>query len=113
MKFVGIALLLCSITALGQTAKVIALSPEDAKEAKSLYAQQAEIEKRIDMFRLQISDTYLRNYEKKNPYVFSPKPGWDAGFLFSEDFKYIVPRPAPIVAIGDGGLTWSTSEALR
>jgi hypothetical protein len=61
-----------------QTAKVIALSPEDAKQVKSLQDQEAVLQQKILALHAQIRDRYV-------------KTAWYGDFLYSEDFKYIVP----------------------
>lgn len=53
-----------------QSAKVIALSPADAKEAKDLYAQRDAINKRIDDLQKKVTDKYLSD-EKPGPGGFS------------------------------------------
>ncbi len=117
MKSLVVVLLLAgfSLSALGQTAKVIQLSPEDAAQAKSLYAQQAAIQKKIDALNDKITTQYTSEAVPEGnciataygSWVFSGpcsgmgaptssvKPGWENGFEFSEDFKFIVPKPIP------------------
>jgi hypothetical protein len=91
-----------------QTAKVIALSPEDAELAKSLYNQKTALEKKIADFQDGIKKHYLVEVDKTSSgYCWLGKPcpsyrdGWGFGeFEFSEDFKFIVPKsvpPAPIL----------------
>lgn len=112
-----------------QTAKVIALSPEDAAQAKSLYEQKAAIEKKIVDFQAKIDDKYtmvVHNYptsacitgmsvthkdgteenlyvppcvplkvtpeQEKASHVREHEFGWQYGFEFSEDYKFIVPK---------------------
>lgn len=55
-----------SVAAHAQSAKVIALSPADAKEAKDLYAQRDAINKRIDDLHQKVTDKYLSD-EKPGP----------------------------------------------
>ena len=80
------------IPTFGQTAKVVALTPEDAAKAKALYAEQARVEENIAQLRDRISMVYL-------------DPGWFTGFEFSEDFKYIVPASQPLPSVTNG-YTW-------
>lgn len=94
MKAVALFLILAASPLIGQTAKVIALSPEDAAEAKTLYTQKAEIEKRI----INLTDTIQHKYlalvpphEGLNGFRHF-KDGWSIGFEFSEDYKFIVPK---------------------
>lgn len=107
-----------------QTAKVIALSPEDAAQVKSLYEQKAAIEKQLADLQKKIADKYTMVYhdyptsaclqicpngvcpntpctdfpkvteeEKKAAHVRERAFGWEGGFEFSEDYKFIVPKP--------------------
>jgi hypothetical protein len=87
-----------------QTAKVIQLSESDAAEAKSLYAQQKEIEAKIADLRYRITKNYLTasKEEEGHTNTYSDprgggwvwvKEGWGGGnYDFSEDFKFIVPH---------------------
>jgi hypothetical protein len=113
-----------SLTIHAQTAKVIALSPEDAAQAKSLYEQKAALEKKIADFQAKIDDKYTMVYhdyptsaciqlcpngvcpktpctdfpkvseeDKKRAHVREHEFGWVGGFEFSDDYKFIVPKP--------------------
>ena len=75
----------------GQTAKVIQLSPEDAKQAATLYAKKADIEKQIDALHVEITQKYIS--KEQGWLVFSSNP-WSNGFEYSDDFKFIVPKGA-------------------
>lgn len=95
--------------AFSQTAKVIALSPEDAKQAESLYQQKKDIEDKIAKLEDLVKNKYLIEgvplymgcvfIEIANPYPnqtnlhYCRLAGWEGGFQFSEDFKFIVPKP--------------------
>lgn len=87
MKFIYliVILLLTASVVQAQTAKVIVLNSNDAEKAKSLYAQKTAIEKQIDEFTKTVTNTYLMNGK-------DVKDGWANGFMFSEDFKSIVPN---------------------
>lgn len=80
MKFIGsigIALLVLTFPLAAQTAKVIALSPADAAEAKDLYAQRDAILKKIDDLHQKIADKYLSDVK--------PGPGglFSGGYIVS------------------------------
>lgn len=62
---IAVALLMGAISLNAQTAKVIALSPEDAARTKDLYAQRDAINKKIEDNQQRII----------NKYLMEPKPG--------------------------------------
>lgn len=150
MKLFFIVLLLVPFSAAGQTAKVIQLDPADAAQAKSLYAQQQEINKKLADFTEQMRIKYTtvddKSQDRGNVIVASPitgitwgcfqsgssltfngsgqmqkskdddaayakcekdlaaeqakqpplryyRMGWSDGFVYSEDFRFIVPAP--------------------
>jgi len=104
MNKIVIAVLLCSITAAGftQTAKVIALSPEDAKQAKALDDEQKALNVKKEAFESHIRSQYLlRPHAQCFNGDFMDSKGrcsevmWGWGFIYSDDFKYIVPKPEP------------------
>lgn len=98
-----------------QTAKVIVLSPADAAEAKRLYAEKANVEKKIAELQARIRDAYIgvpviqegnpKRYvcpkDSDSTVIWGPtggpvrceRNGWNYGFEYSDDFKYIVPVP--------------------
>jgi hypothetical protein len=114
-------LLFSSITCYAQSAKVIALSESDASSIASLYKQKQDIQNKIDKLKIEIGNKYTKTddyysstgcfsvngsgqlslttceqpkltqgQEEQNK-VYIPKVGWENGFEFSEDFKFIVP----------------------
>jgi hypothetical protein len=69
MKWIGtlfVVLFALSLPAYAQTAKVIALSPADAAEAKDLYAQRDAINKKIADLQTKVTTKYLME-EKPGP----------------------------------------------
>lgn len=68
MKYIGVLLILFALTfpINAQSAKVIALSPEMAKEAKALYEQRDLINRRIEELRKNVENLYLMD-EKPGP----------------------------------------------
>ena len=66
-----------------QTAKVIALTPEEARQAKSLTEQKAEIERKMKALEVSVRKTHH----------LADRGGWGMGFIYSEDFLFIVPGP--------------------
>ena len=91
-----------------QTAKVIALSPEDAKARAALEAQRVEIENKIEALDEAIRMRYTTVGEKDPEAssvqslvglssLFDNGPsryyrrGWEHGVNYTEDFKFIVP----------------------
>ncbi len=103
MKFIAIAILGLSMAASAQTAKVIQLSSEDAKQAKMLHDQQEAIAKKIADFDQAVRAKYLtapkedeghtQTYSLNDKWIWV-KSGWGSGsFQYSEDFRFIVPIP--------------------
>jgi hypothetical protein len=104
------ATLLFPIVMAAQTAKVQALTPFEAAEAKSLYQQKSDLDKRITNFRDSLVKEYIETKDPKQAAgssyawfsssgsgVFYYRAGWNNdSFLFSDDFKYIVPAPTPV-----------------
>lgn len=86
-----------------QTAKVIALTPEDAKTAASLDEQQKQLEGKRAAFHAYIVLMYLDSQHAshvqcqaswksgKSCQLIPTLKGWESGFEFSDDWKYIVP----------------------
>lgn len=70
MKYLGLLLTAVSLASHAQTARVIALSPEVAGEAKALYEQRDAINKRIDDLRRKVETLYLME-EKPGPDPFT------------------------------------------
>jgi hypothetical protein len=101
-----------------QTAKVITLSDKDSAEIKTLYAQQSAIEKKIADFRNNITKNYISQavssgvcQQNYSGYFFGAihfsdnsercyKIGWEHGFIYSDDFRFIVPQDAPKTSAG-------------
>jgi hypothetical protein len=120
MKIILITMFL-TVTSFAQTAKVIQLSPEDAAEAKSLYEQKAAIEQKIEAMEEKVATDYLEDKTKPAAYRYCVKfvgdtcvqggpkdvhyprrDGWESGFEFSVDFKFIVPKKADALPSGNG-----------
>jgi hypothetical protein len=59
MKFIVAILLIAALPVLGQTAKVVQLSPEDATKAKQLYDAQLAAEKAYADFQVDIGNRYV------------------------------------------------------
>ena len=108
----------------GQTAKVIQLSPEDAKQAQALADEQKALDEKTAAFREAVKQKYLVTTERKEAgdcyagvfmtnatsgflvlgdgtinWSSKPEPyyrrGWRCGeYQYSDDFKFIVPVPA-------------------
>lgn len=120
--FFAVIALSIATTVSAQTAKVVALSPEDAAQAKALYDAQQKANKQLDDFRQAITNKYAMEdreeghltgvvcgeWTKDGLLQATPckepktppkkvmrrvlKEGWFYGFAFSEDFKFIVPE---------------------
>jgi len=55
-----------------QTAKVIQLPDDLAKQAKALYQEKADVEKKIADLQKQISSTYLKESDSLNGFKLRP-----------------------------------------
>src|ERR1700761_4934782 len=83
MKLALLAIFL-ALPLAAQTAKGIQLTPEEAKEAQALYAEQKSVELRMADLHQKIVTKY--NLGNQNTLF----PAFD--FEYSTDFKYIVPK---------------------
>lgn len=80
-----------------QTAKVIQLSPDEAKEAQAIQQAKKDLQAREDALREKIAVAHLvtpnggeSDCQDAN---YKYKPGWNCGkFEYSEDFRFIVPK---------------------
>jgi len=108
MKFLLLFLFL-SLPAFSQTAKVIQLTPDEARQAKDLYDQeQALKQKRADFDDAIRKKHIFDNPEKYKGLYYAPgfpplKEGWTREFEYSEDFKFIVPQRF----ISSGSMNWN------
>ena len=97
-----------------QNAKVIQLSVDDASAAKALYEEKIALDKKISNFDDAIYKKYTEvlaspSIRHGNTCVYAnvwpggsssgpcdafkvEKEGWEHGFVYSEDFKFIVPK---------------------
>lgn len=97
MKKLALLAVFLALPIFGQTAKVIALSPADAAEAKILYAQREALDKKIEALREKITRSYLVEdkvrYDSHVQFQYLVlRSGWHSDFLYSEDFRFIVPN---------------------
>jgi hypothetical protein len=135
MKLRFLWTLLLAVPVFAQTAKVIQLSPEDAKEAKLLYDLKKDLVKQQDEFDEKIRKAYLTTTYKatknsvcywslygsvyytssvsENGICTGIKEGWYNGFNYSEDFLFIVPNPPPTTSytVGDHGYALTTNPS--
>lgn len=109
LLFVATASLVTAFCAHAQDAQVVILSADETREAKRLYEEQKAAEKRFEDFREVIRVRHLTTAETYNACVNTvtgkgdcPRTehvtrfGWAAGFMFSQDFRAIVPLPQPV-----------------
>jgi hypothetical protein len=80
-KMIKILFLLVSTILPAQTAKVIELSPQDQVLSKNKHDDLVRAQKASDDWNTYIQHKYI---EKKS--------GWEFGYQFSEDYKFIVPK---------------------
>ena len=96
-----------------QTAKVIKLSDADAEQAKALYAEKAQVETKITELEIKIHKDYITLWSPSEQNGVSygfPKSGWTSlEFEYSDDFKYIVPKPYPANFVIGGTGCFTTS----
>ena len=118
---IALSLAVCSLSATAQTAQVIALTPDEAKEVRALYTEQDEVANKLKALQSQIKlnhvavdpkdpdagnvgasinefvecDNLLDHAPCAKGKIYAYRKGWENGFEFSTDFKYIVPLPAP------------------
>lgn len=97
-----LAVLLVVSSVVAQDAKVIPLDAADTRVAKSTYEKMVQAQKGWEKFQLKVGNKYLKRDSKEEGTIvlFEGSPrfwpaGWSNGFMFSGDFKYLVPKPAP------------------
>lgn len=86
-------ILLAAPAAFGQTAQVIQLTPDEAKQAAALYAEKNAVEAKIEALRKSISAAHIHPQSRENDVFIFYDPTWVLGFVYSTDFKFIVPAP--------------------
>jgi hypothetical protein len=119
MKSALLCLLLIAAPMLAQTAKVVELKPEEAAEAKQLHDAADRAKKAADEFDAKIGERYVWS-EGSTANSYSLKPGWPYGFEFSDDYRFIVPKPYQAQAPSACGYgfymnpaTWSETTAAE
>jgi hypothetical protein len=99
MKILALLSVFLALPVMAQTAKVIELSPEDAKAAKAAYEQRDAANKTIADLEKKVKTKLLQDKDGKT------KDGWLAGFQYSEDFRFIVPSWSNPLIISSGSTT--------
>ena len=120
-SIVAVILALACVPVLAQTALVVQLSAADAAKAKQLYDSQLAAEKAYQDFQTDVGNRYVSHEvtatacaaictqdgchsctpptptleQEKASHSFQLNRDWWQGFIFSEDFKFIVPRILP------------------
>ena len=102
MKSLLLCVVMLAAAAFGQTAKVVQLSPADATKAKALHEAVLKAQAEEHEFSDSVADKYLGSKERfpetntncemvaKFPYY---KFGGCREFEYSEDYRFIVPKP--------------------
>lgn len=116
-----------TVPLLGQTAKVIALTPNETARAKQLKMDQENLTIETHEFELMIKHEYLMTSPPANAIpntiyngcsgnnCWSPnwKPGWgnNGEFEYSDDYRFIVPAKvlgnSGVINITPGGSWWN------
>ena len=99
--FVVAAVLSIGLSGFGQTTKVYKLPPEEAAQAKALYAEQASVNEKIDALRAKITKEFFTTGKDSCGEATIDGQRYDTcrdfftggTFDFSEDFQFVVPRP--------------------
>jgi hypothetical protein len=107
-KLITVGILFIAVTLNAQTAKVIELSADDAKEAKALHEAQLDLDSKVLALHTRILADYLTDKsggKLRNPWVGNYsgnvtwltngdvyKVGWSGEFEYSDDFRFIVPK---------------------
>jgi hypothetical protein len=79
-----------------QDARVIELKRDDAVQAAKLYEEMKSAEKRWEEFQAHVKSTYLtfdKDLSCEPLLCFGDARSFDNGFIFSSDFRFIVPKP--------------------
>ena len=75
-----------------QTASVEALRSEDTKVIKALYEEKERVETEIKKFNEMVELKYIPRRKECEPYSLCGDITWRRGFIYTQDFKYIVPK---------------------
>jgi hypothetical protein len=131
LAILAVGCAVCLSTAHAQTAKVIALDDKTAQHVKELYEQKARVEAEIAHVIRDIDDAYTKHdvtvpqtacfsvqssndsWSTCTPPKLTPEQekashqrwyfdGWENGFEFSDDFKYIVPKKRSVTYTASG-----------
>jgi hypothetical protein len=117
MLLVVALIVVCAGAVFGQTAQVIELTPNEAKQAATLYAEKAAVEAKIEALRNALTSKYVmvrtlqvgsaKGWVDCGPGGCLPvtRPEWLNGFVYSTDFKFIVPASSLTFQIGGAGCT--------
>lgn len=91
----ALAILVLSAASLSaQSAQYIQVRPYYGDEMQYLYRQKGDIDKQIAALQALISKEYLvQEHCLGEECQSGTKAGWENGFVFTEDWKLIVPRP--------------------
>jgi hypothetical protein len=90
----------------GHAAQVIQLTPEEAAQAKALYAEKAAVEAKIGALTAKISEKYLWETCSVYPGCWTLKLDWYWGFEYSTDFRFIVPAQPKGTGCSDIRTDW-------
>ena len=129
MKQILVVLLL-SIAAFTQAGKVLELDLADAKEAKSAYDDMTRANKRMADFNQRMREKYLVVKDGSDSAASNIatcltgtangcayyRKGWENGFEYSDDFRFMVPSPyKPPTGVCGTWITpaWSWSSEAR
>jgi hypothetical protein len=120
MKIILVLVASClSLSVKAQTAKVIELTPDESKEDVALVQERKALDEKQQNFQYDVALHHKIALEypttasicilpsgalscdggpppKTDHRNIEYKTGWEAGYEFSEDYKYIVPKNAPL-----------------
>ena len=91
---IAILLMIGCFSLSAQTTQIVQLTPEDAAKAKTLYEEKSRIEEEINSFRRHILENYLSTKTTETGTYPWPKRGWEFGFAFTTDYRFVVPLQA-------------------
>jgi hypothetical protein len=89
-----LAVLLAAMTVGAQTANVIELTPADQARAQKAYGAYVKAETEWNRLEAEIGKRYIDSQRLVvSEHTTIPPAGFENGFEFSRDFRFIVPRP--------------------
>lgn len=118
MKALALLAVWMALPVFSQDAKVIELSKSDAASAKTAYERLLEAQKAWETVKSGIDSKYTIDTQPSyglygDLKLKAYKSGWWDGFVFSEDFRFILPKVKPQVSAWGGNTCFMPTAKRR